>query len=96
MSHTGHISTVVHILNETKITSLECAAHRSFIHVSAPIDAPNLSPFPIMPLTRSLSGNEIGSKGATVLASVLKDTQVVNLECAASPTFVCLLLRQHP
>ena len=56
-----------------------------FVFVSAPIDTPALSPFPILPLARSLEDNEIGAEGATALAAVLKETKITNLECAAAP-----------
>ena len=63
-----------------------------FAFVSAPIDTPTLSPFPILPLARSLGRNHIRAEGATVLAAVLKETKITNLKCAAAPevfAFVC-------
>ena len=62
-----------------------------FAFVSAPIDTPTLSPFPILPLARSLGRNHIRAEGATGLAAVLKETKITNLKCAAAPevfTFV--------
>ena len=56
-----------------------------FDFLSAPIDTPTLSPFPILLLTRSLGGNDIGIEGASALAAVLKETKITNLECAAAP-----------
>jgi hypothetical protein len=47
-------------------------------------DTPTLSLFPTLPLAHSLTDNEIGAKGATALAAVLKQTQITNLECAAA------------
>ena len=42
-----------------------------------------LSPFPILPLARSLRRNDIGDEGVTALAAILNETQITNLECAA-------------
>ena len=36
----------------------------------------------------SLSGNKIGDKGASALATILKETQITTLKCAAPPS-VC-------
>ena len=58
---------------------------RVFAFMSAPIDTPTLSPFPILPLARSLGGNYIRAKGATALAAVLNETNITNLKCAAAP-----------
>jgi hypothetical protein len=58
-----------------------------FAFPSAPIDTPTLSPFPTLPLARSLGDNEIGAEGVTALAAVLKETQITNLECAAAQVF---------
>ena len=49
------------------------------------IDTPTLSPFPILPLARSLWGNKIGAEGATALAAILNTTEITNLKCAAAP-----------
>jgi hypothetical protein len=65
-----------------------------FAFPSAPIDTPTLSPFPTLPLARSLGDNEIGAEGVTALAAVLKETQITNLECAAAPE--CSLSCQRP
>ena len=54
-----------------------------FAFVSAPIDTPTLT-VSILPLARSLEWNEIGEKGASVLAAILKETMVTNLKCAAA------------
>ena len=59
--------------------------------MSVPIDTPTLSPFPILPLARSLGGNEIGAEGATALAAVLKETTITNLKCAAAPEVFALV-----
>ena len=56
-----------------------------FAFVSAPIDTPTLSPFPILPIARSLADNGIGAEGASALAAVLKETKITNLKCAAAP-----------
>ena len=56
-----------------------------FAFVSAPIDTPTLSPFPILPLACSIVGNGIGAEGASALAAILKETQIQQLECAAAP-----------
>ena len=74
------------VLKETKITNLKCAAApKVFAFVSAPIDTPTLSPSPILPLARSLRGNQIGAQGATALAAILNETKITNLKCAAAP-----------
>ena len=57
-----------------------------FAFVSAPIDTPTLSPFPILPLAHSLRDNGIGAEGATALAAILNEnTKLINLKCAATP-----------
>ena len=64
--------------------------------VSAPIDTPTLSPFPTLPLARSLAGNRIGKEGVTALAAILKETKITDLKCAAAPevfAFVSALTR---
>ena len=62
-----------------------------FVFVSAPVDTPTLSLFPILPLARSLEYNEIGAKGAAALAAILNKTQITDLKCAAAPqcSFSC-------
>jgi len=51
--------------------------------VSAPIDTPTLSPFPILPLAHSLRNNGIGAEGATALAAILNEnTKLINLNLA--------------
>ena len=37
-----------------------------------------------MPLTRSLRSNGIGDKGVTSLATILNETMITNLKCAAA------------
>ena len=78
-------SALAAVLKETMITNLKCALPRVFAFVSAPIDTPTLSPFPILLLTRSLGGNDIGIEGASALAAILNETKITNLECAATP-----------
>ena len=53
-----------------------------------------LSHCPILPLARSIAGNDIGDEGATALAATLKDTKITDLECAATPE--SSLLCQRP
>jgi hypothetical protein len=60
---------------------------RVFAFASTPIDTPTLSPFPTLPLAHRLGGNDIGAKGATALAAILKETQITNLRCAAARAF---------
>ena len=60
---------------------------RAFAFVSAPIDTPTLSLFPILPLARSLYNNGIGAEGASALATILKETQITDLKCAAAQAF---------
>ena len=38
----------------------------------------------LLPLAPSLKVNRIGAKGASVLAAILKETQITNLRCATS------------
>ena len=40
---------------------------------------------PAPPLIRSLYRNRIGDEGALALAAILEETQIQELECAASP-----------
>ena len=56
-----------------------------FAFLSVPIDTPALSPFPILPLARSLRGNGIRAEGATALAGILNETKITDLKCAAAP-----------
>ena len=77
-------SALAAVLKETKITTLGCAPTRQ------------CSPFWQRPLTctcsltapaqppGSLYWNNIGPKGASALAAVLKETQITNLKCAAA------------
>ena len=39
---------------------------------------------PNPPLAHSLRNNEIGAKGASALAAILKETQITNLGCAGA------------
>ena len=92
------VTALAAILNETNITNLKCAAvseEEVFAFVSEPIDTPALSPFPILPLARSLEDNEIGAEGASALAAILNETKITNLECAAPPRSVCFLVSAH-
>jgi len=59
-----------------------------FANVSAPIDTPILSHHPHpTPLARSLNSNNIGERGASALAAILKETQITSLGCAAARVF---------
>ena len=58
------------------------------------MNTPTLSLFPILPLARSLAGNDIGAEGATELAAILNETNITNLKCAAAPE--CILKCQRP
>ena len=61
------------------------APHRVFVLVSARVDTDAYSlTVPILPLTCSLGFNDIGDEGASALASILKETQITTLECAAT------------
>ena len=51
-----------------------------------PVDMLALPPFPLH-LARSLAGNNIGAKGASALAAILKESQITNLGCAAARVF---------
>tara|TARA_B100000787_G_scaffold14037_1_gene10090 strand:+ start:749 stop:973 length:225 start_codon:yes stop_codon:yes gene_type:complete len=44
----------------------------------------SLSPSPILPLAHSLGVNSIGDKGVTALATILNETKITNLKCAAA------------
>ena len=80
------VTALAAVLNETKVTNLKCAAASEvFVFLSAPIDTPILSLFPVLSLARSLEENYIGNKGATALATILKETKITNLKCAAAP-----------
>ena len=57
------------------------------LFVNAHIDTPTLSQFPTPPLAHRLGGNNIGDEGATALAAILKETQIINLGCAAARVF---------
>ena len=59
-----------------------------------PIDTPTLSPFPILPLARSLAVNGLGAVGVTALAAILKETKITDLKCAAA--LECSLSWQRP
>ena len=80
------VTAIAAVLKETKITTLECAAapEEVFARVSAPIDTPTLSPFPI-PLPRSLWGNGIGAEGVSALGAILNETKITELKCAPVP-----------
>jgi hypothetical protein len=52
-----------------------------------PTDTPTLSPFPTLPFTHRLGGNNIGDKGASALAAILKETKIINLRCATARVF---------
>ena len=67
---------------------------RVFAFVSARIDTPTLSPFPILPLARSLAVNGLGDVGVTALAAILKETKITDLKCAAA--LECSLSWQRP
>ena len=56
---------------------------RVFAFVSAPVDTRLLPPIPC-----SVGHNDIGVKGASALAAVLKKTKITHLKCAAAPS-VC-------
>ena len=65
-----------------------------FAFVTAPVDTPTLSPFPVLSLACSLLDNSIGDEGAFALAAVLKETQITHLKCAAA--LECLRSCQRP
>ena len=41
----------------------------------------------------SLYWNNLGPEGASALAAVLKETQIIELECAATPVCFCVSAR---
>ena len=58
------ITKLLEALKGSSVTYLRCACRpKAFTFVSAPIDAPTLSPIPILPLARSLGGNSLGGAG---------------------------------
>ena len=72
------------ILKETMITQLKCAATPGCsLSCQRPLTR-TLSPFPILPLTRSLNYNDIGEKGATALGAILNETKITTLGCATT------------
>ena len=44
------------------------------------------------PVPRSIKHNDIGDKGTSALADVLKETQITTLKCAAAP---CASVNAH-
>ena len=76
------------MLKDTQITTLRRAprTHLSSL-LSTPLDMLTRSPFPTLPLARSLGVNNIGAKGAFALAAILKKTQITNLGCATARVF---------
>ena len=63
------------------LTSLECACRpHALDFVSAPLGMP--APRPSL---GSLSGNDVGEKGATAIAAILNETKITKLKCAAAP-----------
>ena len=73
------------ILKETKITHLGCAtAPKCSLLCQRPLARLLSHTVLAPPLTRSLRGNNIGDKGASALAAVLKETMISHLECAAA------------
>ena len=49
----------------------------------------------LSPIPCSLDDNDIGPKGASALAAVLKETMISNLKCAAAPA-KCSFVSAHP
>ena len=75
------------VLNETEITHLKCAAApECSLSCQCPLTLLSLTISALL-LARSLRGNNIRAEGATALAAILKETQITNLECAASVCF---------
>ena len=74
------VTALTAILNETKITSLKCAATSNRFPsvrsiMSASVDTRLLPPIPC-----SLGYNNIGVEGASALAAILKGTKITNLK----------------
>ena len=88
------ITKLCEALKGSAVTSLKCAAAPVSAFLPTPLDMLILSPFPTLPLARSLGVNNIGAKGAFALAAILKKTQITNLGCAAARE--CLLLCECP
>jgi len=79
------ITKLCEALKGSSVTSLKCAAApECSLSCQRPLTHANLSPFPTLPLAHSLEYNQIGAKGATALAAILKETQITNLGCAAA------------
>ena len=53
---------------------------RALAFVSSPFGMP--APRPSL---GSLSGNDVGEKGATAIAAILNETKITKLKCAAAP-----------
>ena len=66
------------------MTSLECAAplKRSLL-CQRPLTRLLICHSRSAPRSHSLDGNDIGVKGASALAAILKETQITKLRCAA-------------
>ena len=79
-------SALAAVLKETKITNLKCAAApECLLSCQRPLTRLLSHTVPILPLARSLGGNDIGVEGATALAAILNETEITNLKCAAAP-----------
>ena len=90
---TEGITKLCEALKGSAVTSLECAPPpRVFAFVSAPVDTLALSHH-LRSAPRRLGWNDIGEKGASVLAAILKETKITDLKCAAAPE--CSLSCQH-
>ena len=75
---------LVENLPQTKIESLECApAPKCLLLCQRPLTRTCSLAAPTQP-PGSLYWNNIGPKGASALAAVLKETQITNLKCAAA------------
>ena len=61
---------------------------RVFAFLSAPIDTPIHSHRSnLTHALHSIGYNEIGDKGASALAAILKETKIINLRCATARVF---------
>ena len=58
---------------------------RVFAFPSTPVDT--CTCYLTAPIPYSLGFNDIGAEGASALATILKDTQITQLECAAARVF---------
>ena len=77
-------SALAAILRETQITTLKCAAASECLFLcQRPLTRLLIRHSRSAPRSHSLDCNNIGVKGVSALAAILKETQITKLRCAA-------------